>query len=240
MKWEISGIWGDQGMPKIRDLDMPFFGYRSSPQIKLDISDLDIEIFTAFVLEWEFTRPPTRTEYSNSWFSIHSSLVFPNHPAEIIDVEILDNSWINKMIEIRTILRSGVADIYPSWVGLKSLKIVLAEFLDVPDFARIEESINFKTLTTRYESGHEQRRSKGNGRKAWTIILRKSSPYAEEVVKFFHEMQGQAKAFLWRNPLDGQRYRVRFANSRLDRAVLWGTENSFRIDLQEVRENEDF
>ena len=237
MDWALSGTWMDKNMPSIKDLDIPFFGYRTSPDVVLDVSCLDMSIFTAFVLQWEFVRPPTRTEFTNSWFMIHQSLEYPDRPGNVIDAEILGVEWTKEKLGIRSILRSGIADIYPTWVGLKSLTVCLADFLDIPDLQRIEENINFKTLTTQFELGYEQRRSKGLPLRNWTILLRKSSLYTGAVMEFFAEKHGQNTPFWWRNPVDGQKYCVRFSAPSLGRQVRWGIESGFQIGLTEVQED---
>lgn len=237
MNWIASGIWNDENMPRIDNLTIPFWGYRTSDPfiLRAEIEGVDIEIFTAFVIAWESVQPSTRENYVSNWFMLSPQLQrpFDNEDSWLIGVE-----WLDVELKIRTYLRSGIADIFPTWNGITSLSVVLADFLEVPDFQKIDEGISFKTAITKFELGHEQRRSKGTPRRNWVLTLRKDSPYAEAVQEFFREMYGQAQSFWWRSPLDGQRYRVRFADPNLARNVRWNIENTFNVGLLEVRDGE--
>lgn len=237
MDWAISGVWMDDNMPKIDDLTIPFWGYRESEPfiLRAEIEHVDIDIFTAFVIEWETVQPPSRENYAATWFMLTPKLIYPLH---VEDAWLIGLEYIDRELKIRTYLRSGLADIVPSWNGITSLSVVLADFLEVPDFQKIDEGVSFKTAITKFELGHEQRRSKGIPRRNWVLKLRKDSPYAEAVQEFFREMYGQAQSFWWRSPLDGQRYRVRFADPSLSRNVRWNIENTFNVGLLEVRDGE--
>lgn len=237
MDWAISGTWGDENMPRIDDLTIPFWGYRESDAfvLRTEIEHVEIDIFTAFVIEWESVRPSTRENYVANWFMLTPKLIYPLH---VEDAWLIGLEYIDRELKIRTYLRSGFADIIPTWNGIRSLSVVLADFLEVPDFQKIDEGVSFKTAITKFELGHEQRRSKGIPRRNWVLTLRKDSPYAEAVQEFFREMYGQAQSFWWRSPLDGQRYRVRFADPNLARNVRWNIENTFNVGLLEVRDGE--
>ena len=237
MRWEVNGVWGDSNMPQIENLSIPFWGYRESDPFTLseELGGVDISVFTAFVLEWETLQPTTRENFARNWFMLTPELTSPLH---VEDSWLIGLDLIDKEIKVRTYLRSGLVDIIPTWNGITSLSVVLADFLEVPDFQKIDESVSFKTAITKFELGHEQRRSKGTPRRNWMLTLRKDSPYAEAVQEFFREMYGQAQSFWWRSPLDGHRYRVRFADPSLSRNVRWNIENTFNVGLLEVRDGE--
>ncbi|MDI9412915.1 MAG: hypothetical protein QM401_05015 [Bacillota bacterium] len=224
-------------MPTVDSLSIPFWGYEDSESfvLKTEIKGVELDIFTAFIIEWETLQLATRQNFVSSWFMLTPELLYPT---EIEDAWAISLDWADYELKIRTYLRSGVADIYPTWNGIKSLNVTFANFLDVPDYKQIDEGITFKNLITKFELGHEQRRSKGIPRRNWVLTFRKDSIYAHKILEFFHEMQGQAKPFLWNNPLDGMKYRVRFADPTLTNRVRWNVENNIQIGLVEVHDGD--
>ena len=102
------------------------------------------------------------------------------------------------------------------------------------DPTNVRESIEFNTLITQFESGREQRRSKGEPRRRWKLQFRKDQDVANEIWDFYLARRGSYEAFEWRNPLDNQTYTVRFAHDNLDRTVMWKMVYQFGIELVEV------
>lgn len=232
MNWTTSGTWQDANMPRVDLLTIPYWGYRESAPFVLqeELAGVYFEISTAFVLEWETKQPASLEEYSQSWFQQTTP-----GPSGVGENWLIGLEYANHKLTIKTYLRSGVADIYPHFNGITRISVALADYLEVPDIAKIEEGIGFQTLISKFELGHEQRRAKGTGRRNWVLTFRKDSPYSEAIMQFQESKQGQAEAFVWRNPLDGEKYLVRFTDSAITNQVRWGIQNTFQIGLTEVR-----
>src|SRR5690606_12791935 len=130
-----------------------------------------------------------------------------------------------------------------SWDEEAGAEAVIEAFFGVPalpvfvwpcDSARIEESIQFRTLITRFESGREQRRAKGSPRRRWELRFRKDQVDADELWTFYVARRGAYEPFLWENPVDGQAYLVRFERDNLSRTVLWRAAFEYGLGLIEV------
>ncbi|OUN01427.1 MAG: hypothetical protein BAA04_04885 [Firmicutes bacterium ZCTH02-B6] len=130
-----------------------------------------------------------------------------------------------------------------SWDEETGAEAVIEAFFRVPalpvfvwpcDSSRIEESIQFRTLITRFESGREQRRAKGIGRRRWRIRLRKDQADIEAIWGFYLARQGPVEPFWWEHPVTGEALLVRFAE-RLSRRVLWRAVHEVALELVEVR-----
>jgi len=102
------------------------------------------------------------------------------------------------------------------------------------DPSQITESIQFRTLITLFESGREQRRSKGTPRRRWTLRFRKDQVDADAIWSFYVDRRGAYEAFLWTNPIDGRTYTVRFEQDILSRTVMWKVLFEYGLSLIEV------
>lgn len=109
-----------------------------------------------------------------------------------------------------------------------------AYFLWVPDMSQVHEEIHFNTLITTFETGREQRRSKGRPRRTWTLRFRRDEVDANEIWDFYVARQGAFEQFLFVSPLDNKTYNVRFADDNLSRDVLWRAVYNFGLTLIEV------
>lgn len=107
-------------------------------------------------------------------------------------------------------------------------------FIWLPDPARIEESVQFRTLVTQFESGREQRRVKGVPRRRWRLQFRKGQVDIDDLWAFYLARRGPVEPFLWEHPVTGQTHLVRFPE-RLTRRVLWRVLYEVGLELLEVR-----
>ena len=103
-----------------------------------------------------------------------------------------------------------------------------------------QDSIEYKTLVTQFESGKEQRRSKGLSRRKFTLEFDKTTNYnndADEIWRFFVNRKGKFEPFYfdWKKP-DGtvEEVKVRFANDSLSREAFLDKAYSFGLELIEV------
>src|SRR5690606_11141767 len=58
-------------------------------------------------------------------------------------------------------------------------------FLWVPDMSQVHEEIHFNTLITTFETGREQRRTKGLPRRSWTLRFRRDEVDANVIWDFY-------------------------------------------------------
>ena len=105
------------------------------------------------------------------------------------------------------------------------------------DPANVQESIHYRTLITEFESGKEQRRSKGTPRRRWSLKFRKDQVDADAIWSFYVARKGAYQAFTWTNPVDGVTHRVRFADDNLTRQVFWRLCYEYGITFLEVIES---
>lgn len=98
----------------------------------------------------------------------------------------------------------------------------------------IEEEIRFKTLITPFESGKEQRRSKGVPRRAWTMRFSRLKAEGDAIWAFYVARKGAYEAFLWTNPIDNVQYTVRFLEDNLSRTDFYGLVYEFGLKIIEV------
>lgn len=112
----------------------------------------------------------------------------------------------------------------------------MADFA-LTNYSKVEESVEYKTLVTRFENGAEQRRSK------WASPIRtfrlsyKNRPESEvDTLKAFHATKkGSYTAFTFENPNDSTEYTVRFVSDKLDIQRVAYDVYDFAFDLIEVR-----
>lgn len=98
----------------------------------------------------------------------------------------------------------------------------------------IEEEIRFKTLITQFESGKEQRRSKGTPRRVWTMKFSRLKDEGDAIWAFYVARRGAYETFLWTNPIDGVQYTVRFLEDNLSRTDLYHLVYEFGLKFIEV------
>ncbi len=110
----------------------------------------------------------------------------------------------------------------------------MAEFTIPCDPSQITEEVHFNTLITVYETGKEQRRSKGEPYRVWTIRFQKLKADADAIWDFYTARKGAFEAFTWKSPLDGLTYNVRFADDILSKQTFWKIISSYGIRLKEV------
>lgn len=121
-------------------------------------------------------------------------------------------------------------------VVIKSLFGVdpMPAFIWLPDPARVEESVIYKTKITRFESQKEQRRVKGASRRRWRLWFRKGQTDVDAIWSFYAARKGPYEPFWWTNPIDDTVYWVRFADL-MTRRTLWLAAFETGIELVEVR-----
>lgn len=107
-------------------------------------------------------------------------------------------------------------------------------FILLPDPARIEESVAFRTVVTRFESGKEQRRAKGLPRRRWRLQFRKGQVDIDELWSFYLARQGPVEPFWWANPVDNKAYLVRFSQM-ISRRALWRVAFETGLEFVEVK-----
>ncbi len=130
MEWVASGVWGDQGMPKVEELAIPFFGYWTSEPIILDVSGLDLDLFVGFTLTLETETPiegpkHDQIEQARTWFLREFEEEFPQSLKDIAGLEVVGMDKVSGTAKVRAFLRSGVADIHPTYNGIRNLAIGL-------------------------------------------------------------------------------------------------------------------
>ena len=112
----------------------------------------------------------------------------------------------------------------------------MSDFSYLPDFV-FEETLEYKTLVSEFESGVEQRRRK------WAAPLRKwrlrfsnrTKADMELVRNFFSAKYGAFMAFTWTNPNDGAEYTVRFSDDSFKFTMKAYEVYDFEFDFIEVK-----
>lgn len=106
----------------------------------------------------------------------------------------------------------------------------------VPDFA-IDEDVNFQTIVSQFESGHEQRREKWKTpiRKFHIVYKNRTSVDMGIMRDFFLSKRGKAVAFTWTNPNDSVEYTVRFDTDNMKFTRKAFDVYDFSCDLIEVK-----
>jgi phage-related protein len=105
-----------------------------------------------------------------------------------------------------------------------------------------EDEIGFNTLVTQFESGKEQRRSKGpaNGKRLFRLTFDKTTNYnndAQAMWDFFIARKGRFESFLfdYKKADDTvEEVEVRFAKDSLSREAFLNKAYSFGLELIEV------
>lgn len=98
----------------------------------------------------------------------------------------------------------------------------------------IEEEIRFKTLITLFESGKEQRRSKGVPRRVWTMKFSRLKNEGDQMWNFYVARKGAYEAFLFTSPIDNVQYTVRFLEDNLSRTDFYNLVYEYGLKLIEV------
>lgn len=103
-----------------------------------------------------------------------------------------------------------------------------------------EDSIQFNTLITEFESGREQRRTKGKEKRRFVLSFGKTTNYdnqAQEIWEFFVDHRGRAIPFLfdYKKP-DGsvEEVKVRFDVDEMNREAFLTKAYTFGLPLKEV------
>lgn len=103
-----------------------------------------------------------------------------------------------------------------------------------------QDGIQYNTLITQYESGKEQRRSKGLPRRKFILEFEKATitnSDAQEIWDFFMARRGRLESFLWDYPKSDdsiEEVTVRFDMDALNRETFMNIIYSFGITLIEV------
>ena len=103
-----------------------------------------------------------------------------------------------------------------------------------------QDGIQYNTLVTQFESGKEQRRSKGLPRRKFKLKFEKenmSNNEAQQIWDFFRARKGKFEAFHWDyTHSDGtvEEVKVRFAQDELSRDVFMETIYKHGLDFIEV------
>ena len=97
--------------------------------------------------------------------------------------------------------------VYPSAYVDKSGE---TKYLPAPS-RPLTEGVKTNNLVTSFESGHEQRRVKGDPRRTfeWTYNVL-SEQEASLLVTFFIQRYGNVQSFIWTHPMSKEQLQVRF------------------------------
>lgn len=130
------------------------------------------------------------------------------------------------------VLSAGVAGVHTDapiliWNG--------ASFEWVPDLSQIVETVRYQTRVTRFESGREQRRARGTGRREWQLRFQRGDVDAAAIWDFYLDRGGVVRGFWWRNPLDGTTYLVRFADQIMTMDTMWRVLYRMGLRIVEVK-----
>lgn len=87
----------------------------------------------------------------------------------------------------------------------------MSDFELTPDFV-LDQTNQYKTLISEFESGVEQRRAKRDDpRRKWKLVYRNRPTADKNTAKSrFDSQKGQYSSFTWTNPNDSTEYTVRF------------------------------
>ncbi len=112
----------------------------------------------------------------------------------------------------------------------------MSDYTFTPDFV-LEEEIEYKTLTTEFESGVEQRRKKwSSSRRSWRLQYRnRTKTEMENVKNFFINKSGSYSSFTWENPNDSTEYTVRFIDDDFNFILKAYQIYDFEVRLIEVK-----
>lgn len=85
-----------------------------------------------------------------------------------------------------------------------------------PPSRPLQESVKFNSLVLSFDSGHEQRRSKGLPKKSWDIQYLALGNEAKKTIQaFFIARGGSREAFTWTHPETKETFSVRFDGDTL-------------------------
>ena len=112
----------------------------------------------------------------------------------------------------------------------------MSDYTYTPDFV-LEEEIEYKTLTTEFESGVEQRRKKwSSSRRSWRLQYKnRTKTEMENVKNFFVNKSGAYSSFTWENPNDSTEYTVRFVDDSFKFTLKAYQIYDFEVRLIEVK-----
>jgi len=111
--------------------------------------------------------------------------------------------------------------------------MALPEFIWPAHRVRTED-IKYNTLITKFESGKEQRRSKGSPKRKFQLKFEKQETPADEIYNFFKARKGKFEVFNWTHPRTGEVIKVRFGVDKLSREVFYDLMFKFGLPLVEV------
>jgi phage-related protein len=112
----------------------------------------------------------------------------------------------------------------------------MSDFTVLPDFV-FEETVEYKTLVSEFESGIEQRRRKWeNPLRKWRLRFTSRIKADMELVRdFFKVRYGAFGVFTWTNPNDAAEYTVRFAEDSFKYVMKAHEVYDFEFDFIEVK-----
>jgi phage-related protein len=105
-----------------------------------------------------------------------------------------------------------------------------------PDYV-FDESPEYKTVISEFESGVEQRRAKQSTPvRRWTLrfITRTQADY-NTITSLFATCYGALTAFTWTNPNDSTEYTVRFDSDKITFQRIAYQRYNFEFTLKEVK-----
>ena len=112
----------------------------------------------------------------------------------------------------------------------------MSDFAYLPDFV-FEETLEYKTLVSEFESGVEQRRRKwATPLHKWRLRFSNRTKADMELVRnFFSGKYGSFMSFTWTNPNDAVEYTVRFAEDSFKFTMKAFEVYDFEFDFIEVK-----
>lgn len=112
----------------------------------------------------------------------------------------------------------------------------MSDFNFKPDFV-IDETVQYKTLISEFETGVEQRRRKWeNPIRKWSLRFKtRTLSEMNDVKNFFISKYGAYSGFTWTNPNDSVEYTVRFLDDSFKFVMKSYELYDFELDLKEVK-----
>lgn len=105
-----------------------------------------------------------------------------------------------------------------------------------PAYVEWEDTIKFDVLTTKFESGKQQKRLKGpeSGKRLFGLTFKKDEVDAVDIYEFFKARKGSFETFTWEHPRTGEVITVRFQDDELTLEVLARKIYEFGLPIEEV------
>ena len=112
----------------------------------------------------------------------------------------------------------------------------MSDFNFKPDFV-IDETVQYKTLISEFETGVEQRRREWeNPIRKWSLRFKtRTLSEMNDVKNFFISKYGAYSGFTWTNPNDSVEYTVRFLDDSFKFVMKSYQLYNFELDLIEVK-----